>query len=60
MMMTLKLAMLNAKHLEELIDAYEEGNWDVDFITFSEKYTAMFLEDLGAVQSAYARMDEEN
>jgi hypothetical protein len=60
MMMTLKLAMLNAKHLEELIDAYEEGNWDVDFITFSEKYTAMMLEDLGAVQSAYARMDEEN
>ena len=52
--------MLNAKHLEELIDAYEEGNWDVDFITFSEKYTAMMLEDLGAVQSAYARMGEEN
>ena len=58
MMMTLKLAMLNAKHLEELIDAYEEGDWDVDFITFSEKYTVMMLEDLGAVQSAYAQMGD--
>lgn len=58
MMMTLKLAMLNAKHLEELIDAYEEGNWDVDFITFSEKYTVMMLEDLGVVQSAYAQMED--
>lgn len=60
MLMTLKLAILNAQHLSELIDAYDEGNWDVDFITFSEKYTAMFLEDLGAVQAAYAKMDEEN
>ena len=59
MIMTLKLAILNAKHLSELIDAYEEGNWDVDFITFSEKYTDMILEDLGAVQVAYAKMDEE-
>ena len=60
MLMTLKLAILNAQHLSELIDAYDEGNWDVDFITFSEKYTAMFLKDLGAVQAAYAKMDEEN
>ena len=58
MMMTLKLAMLNAKHLEELIDAYEEGDWDVDFITFSEKYTVMMLEDSGVVQSAYAQMGD--
>ena len=56
--MNLKIAILNAQHLSELIDAYEEGNWDVDFITFSEKYTEMLLEDLGAVQAVYAKMDE--
>lgn len=59
MMMKLKLAILSTKHLSELIETYEDGNWDVDFITFSERYTAMMLEDLGGIQSVYARAEEE-
>lgn len=59
MMMKLKLAILSTKHLSELIETYEDGNWDVDFLTFSERYTAMMLEDLGGIQSVYARAEEE-
>ena len=60
MMMTMRLMVLRGLVLGKLADAYDSADWGVDFITFSEKFTELFLEGLGNLQVAYAREEMAN
>lgn len=57
-MMMMRLMVLQGLILGKLVDAYDSADWGVDFLTFSEKFTELFLEGVNNLQADYIRVEE--
>lgn len=57
-MMMMRLMVLRGLILGKLADTYDSADWGVDFLTFSEKFTELFLEGVNNLQADYIRAEE--